>query len=304
VADPPNAGFRRPLQALATISVALLGTVYLLAVRTRWGQRLDATALHGRQALRPRAVHAAARLLTTIDVASVALLGGVIVLVALVRARPRLAVGAGFVILGAILTTELLKRVVLARPDLGVFDAAGGRPSFPSGHTTVAMSLAVAAILVAPSRVRGLVGIAGAAYASAIGVATVATATHRPSDPIGAVLVVTAWGAAVAAVLVDRTLDGRREHMGPRVSPWLAGGGLALLVVGFVGLVATVVAIRRGRLETIELGGAFLGAATAIAGTVLVATAALLAALRGIPLDRPGLFATEDRTSSDLAARA
>ena len=35
-----------------------------------------------------------------------------------------------------------------------------------------------------------------------IGVAVVASASHRPSDAIGAALVVTAWAATVAAVLV------------------------------------------------------------------------------------------------------
>jgi membrane-associated phospholipid phosphatase len=277
---------RRVLLVLAGAATAALAVVYTLAVRTAWGQRLDATALSGRRELRARAVHAAARLLTTIDVAALMLLGGAIVLVALLRARPRLALGAGAVIAGSILTTELLKRGLLPRPYLGVTDALHSHPTFPSGHTTVAMSLAIAAMLVAPSRWRAVVGVLGATYAAAIGVAVVATANHRPSDPIGAALVVTAWTAAVTAMLVGRDGEERREPAGPRASPWLALGGLALLVVAFVGLAGTVVAIRRNRLDTIELGGAFAASATAIVGTVLLTTSALLAVLRGIALDR------------------
>lgn len=278
---------RRALLTLAGVATTALVVVYTLAVRTAWGQRLDATALRGRRALRPRAVHAAARLLTTIDVASLLFLGAAIVLVALMRARPRLAIGAGSVIAGSIVTTELLKRVVLPRPYFGVVDALGSHPTFPSGHTTVAMSLGIAAMLVAPSRWRAVVGVLAAGYAAAIGVAVVATANHRPSDPIGAALVVSAWAAVVAAMLVGRDGEEPPEPTGPALSPWLALGGLALLVVAFVGLAATILAIRFNRLHTIELGGAFAASATAIVGTVLLCTAALLAVLRGVALDRP-----------------
>src|SRR3979409_2301942 len=98
---------RRVLQALAVIAAAMVALVYVLAVRTRWGQRLDATALRGRRTLEPRAVHAAAPLPPTIDVAALVLSGGAIVVVALVRARPRLALGAGTIIAGSILTSEV-----------------------------------------------------------------------------------------------------------------------------------------------------------------------------------------------------
>src|SRR4029077_5995665 len=249
---------RRRLQALAVAAAAMVAVVYILAVRTGGGQRLDATALQGRRATDPRSVHAAARLLTTIDVASLALIGGAIVIVALVRGHQRLAVGAGTLIAGSVLTSELLKHAVLTRPELGITDALGTKATYPSGHTTVAMSLGIAAMLVAPRRWRVAVGLVGAAYASAIGIAVVATANHRPSDPIGAAFVVTAWTAAIAALLVvpDRRRD--RDPAVKRAPSLIVLGGLVLIVTAFVGLAATIVAIRRNRLDTIELGGAFL----------------------------------------------
>ena len=73
VVDTAASLCRRRLQALAVVAAAMVAVVYILVVRTGGGQRLDATALQGRRALDPRAVHAAARLLTTIDVASLAL---------------------------------------------------------------------------------------------------------------------------------------------------------------------------------------------------------------------------------------
>jgi len=284
--DATASSYRRRLQALAVVAAAMVAVVYILAERTTWGQRLDSTALQGRRALDPRAVHAAARLLTTIDVASLALIGGAIVIVALVRGHPRLAVGAGTLIAGSVLTSELLKHAVLTRPELGITDALGTKATYPSGHTTVAMSLGIAAMLVAPRRWRVAVGLVGAAYASAIGIAVVATANHRPSDPIGAAFVVTAWTAAIAALLVvpDRRRD--RDPSVKRAPSLIVLGGLVLIVTAFVGLAATIVAIRRNRLDTIELGGAFLTASTAIAGTVLLATGTILAAVRDAHFER------------------
>jgi membrane-associated phospholipid phosphatase len=278
---------RRALFGLAIGSVIGLAVVYLLAVHTTWGQRLDATALRGRGALRPRTIHAAQELLTTISVASLVLVGGLIVLIALARRRQLLALGAAVVIGGSTITAELLKRVLLPRPYLGITDAVGRHASFPSGHTTVAFSLAIAALLVAPSHNRATIGVIGSLYTIGIGVAVVATANHRPSDPIGAVLVVTAWGSVVAAVLLSVSFATPRDARDRRVSPALALGGAALLAFAFIGLIGTVFAIRVNRLGTVAVSGAFAGACAAIIGAILIALAALLAALRGVSLDPP-----------------
>lgn len=275
------------LLKLAGAAAALLVVVYILAVHTRWGQRLDATALRGTSTLRPRTIEAASQLLDTISIASLVLVGGLIVLIALARRRPFLSLGAAVVIAGACITSELLKHVFLNRPDLGITDVLGHRASFPSGHTTVAFSLAMAALLVAPSRYRSVVGIAGSLYAIGIGVAVVATGNHRPSDPIGAVLVVTAWVATVAAALQTVSVGTPRDKDDRRVSPALALGGAALLAFSFIGLVATSLAIKVDRLGTIELSGAFAGACAAFTGAVLVALASLLWCLRGVSLDPP-----------------
>ncbi len=287
MADSVAVNRRTVLLTLAFGSAVTFVAVYLLGVRTTWGQRLDATALRGRSALRPRTIHAAHELLNTISIASLVLVGGLIVLVALARRRPLLAMGAAIVIGGSTVTSELLKHAILQRPNLGIFDAVGPDASFPSGHTTVAFSLAIAALLVAPSHNRAVVGILGSLYAIGIAVGVVATANHRPSDVIGAVLVVTAWAAVVAAVLLSVSFATPRDARDRRVSPALALGGAALLAFAFVGLIGTVFAIRLDRLGTIAVSGAFAGACAAIIGAILVATAALLAALRGVSLDPP-----------------
>jgi membrane-associated phospholipid phosphatase len=272
-----EASRRGALRRLAIISVTMVIAIYVVAVHTVWGQRVDATALRGRSVLAPRVVHAAGRLLATIDVASLAVVGVAIVLVSVVRARKRLALASSAIIAGSILTTELLKKVVLQRPDLGVVDALRiAHATYPSGHTTVAMALGVTATLVSPRRWRPFVAGLAIVYSSAIGVAVVATANHRPSDPIGAAFVVTAWAAGVASLLVTRP---HRRDRPSRGTPWLLVAGGALVAIGIVGLVTTIGAIYRNDLGTVEIGGAFFAASAAITGTILMTTTAIVIAL-------------------------
>ena len=142
----------RALLALAIVSVVLLGALYVVAVHTEWGQRIDDAALDGRTT-RQAVLDATSDLLNTISVASLVLGTAAIMLVALLRSRPFLALTAGVVIGGSVVTTEALKRYLLDRPDLvGRPDDLGMTNSFPSGHSTVAMALAVGIVLVVMPR--------------------------------------------------------------------------------------------------------------------------------------------------------
>jgi hypothetical protein len=140
------------------------------------------------------------------------------------------------------------------------------------------MTLGVAATLVAPKRWRLLVALVAIAYASAMGLAVIATANHRPSDPIGAALVVAAWAAAIAALLVGSGQRGTPERAA-WATPGLLAAGSVLVIVGAAGLAMTVAAMRHDELGTVELGGAFLAAAAAIVGTIVVAVSTLVVLL-------------------------
>jgi membrane-associated phospholipid phosphatase len=276
---------RRHLVAIAAASIVLFAAVYAFAVRSGAGQHLDVSAVKGRGILSRRDVHVAQRLHRSLDIASLTLLGSAIMLVALLRGRVRLAIGAGTIIVGSLATSEILKRL-LGRPDLGVVGAFANKPSFPSGHTTIAMALGVSAMFVAPRRWRAPVAALGAVFASAIGCSLVATASHRPSDVVGAALVVTGWAAVAAAVLLRPGIErspGRPTLL--RVSPWMAMGGIGLLVASFVVAAISIVAFHYGRVGTVELGHAFVAASGAIVGTVLTCTAVLLTTLQDSELD-------------------
>ena len=122
--------------------------------------------------------------------------------IAALRRRPSLAVQVAVLMIGANLTTQVLKKWVLYRPDLGVEADYGN--TLPSGHTTAAASVSAALLLVVPPRVRPWAAVLGAGYTTATGISTLIGQWHRPSDVVAAVLVVLAW-TAIACALVALT---------------------------------------------------------------------------------------------------
>jgi membrane-associated phospholipid phosphatase len=292
---------RRSLFAIAAAASLVTVAVYLVAVRAWWGQRLDNAALRGRnRVLSKHDIRLAQALHTRIDIAAVVLLGSAILVVALLRGRRRLAVGIAVMITGSFITTEVLKRL-LTRPVLIANDPWNHAATFPSRHTTLAMALGVAAVFVAPLRVRGVVAILAALFAAGIGCSMVVTASHRPSDIIGGVLVATAWSAAVAAVLLrSQPSPARAKPLWAQISPWLLFTGTAVLTAAFLSAVAVVLAIDDGGINTVELGRAFVAAAATIFGTAIVCTAVLTIALHDIDLDKPVGF---NRRSANSLSR-
>jgi membrane-associated phospholipid phosphatase len=304
-AEVPEADRRRRVRGLlatAVLCTVLLGVVYGLAVRTTEGQRLDSDALTGRNRERPTVVEATGQLLDTISVQSLAVVGIGICLIALVRGRPHLAVGAAILLLGSNTTTQVLKKVVLTRPDLAR-ESGLALNTFPSGHTTVAMSIALALVVVVPSRWRGVAAAVGGAYAIAVGVAVLTTGWHRPSDALGAYLVVTAWACAVLAVLVAGwgRVRAAAERARVFVGPAFGIAGAVILVGAFAVLVVIEIA-ERGQLATVGIGATYVVAAAAIAGTGLLCVGVVVVLLRGITLEGTPLTGPAPRAT--LGARS
>ncbi len=288
---------------LAVVSVLLLAALYVVAVHTEWGQRIDDAALDGRTH-RQSVLNATSRLLDTISVASLALGTIAIMLVAFVRRRPHLALTAGVIIGGSCVTTELLKKYLLDRPDLvGRPDTLGMTNTFPSGHSTVAMSLAVALVVVVSEQARPFAALCGLAYATLVGAGTVTAGWHRPSDVLGAYLVVTAWAAASLAVLIwiegaTRERESVVAQRLPSLSPFLTGAGIGLLFGALFGIGGTLVAAREEQLDAVQLDATYAGSIAVIAGTALVLLVAIVAGLRGVALDPTG----EERRAPAVAS--
>ena len=228
------------LVTLWLVNVVLFVLVTVVAVRTVRGQTLDTVALYGNSLGRRTVDGPLDAALGAISIASIALVLIVIGGVALARRRLPLAVMAAAIVVGANLTTWVLKRAI-DRPWLGVdqerFHAGN---SLPSGHATAAAAFAIGLTLVVPPRVRGVVALLGATYAAVVGVATLSSGWHRPSDVVAAYFVVGGWAALAGLVLV---LIQRRSAVVTRAerAEWSLAASLAfgsfLAVIGLAVLI-------------------------------------------------------------------
>lgn len=280
--------------ALSFVCALGVGVVYVLAVRTVRGQALEITAMNGR-AVQPRRLASAAEVL--LDTVSIASLAGLMVAalgIALVRRNVRLAWVVALIVVGSTMTTEALKRKVFTRPPLSLgYDGGAPFNTLPSGHTTVAMCLIVAGVLVVPRRLQGIVALLGAPYAIGIGVATVLAGWHRPSDVVAACLVVGAW--TFAGLLLLDWVGAMRSDARQPWERYIAPGIVVGLVVTIGALAATSVYGLRfhyarvsdvGRRGALKPALAFAFSAASIATVATMVIGAVLWVLRDVHLSR------------------
>ncbi|MHA7246400.1 phosphatase PAP2 family protein [Arthrobacter tecti] len=181
---------------------AALGWTYWAFVRTTTGQFADESAWREAGIAAPDSQLPFLQFLDSLPVISVFIAAAVILFVTLGRRRWVAAGIALGTILGANLTTQVLKNLLLDRPDRGVPTLDFN--SLPSGHTTLAASAAAAIFLVVSPRWRPLAAAAGGAYSVLAGAATFINLWHRPADVVAAFLVVGAW-TLLGGLLIMRT---------------------------------------------------------------------------------------------------
>ncbi|PWR05102.1 PA-phosphatase [Micromonospora acroterricola] len=269
------------LVVMALVQAAAFLAVWRVAVHTEIGQWVDTAALTGNRIGQDRIDGPVDKLLNAMSVVSLLAATAMIGFIALIRGRIALAITATLLIAGANVSTQLLK-YGLNRPDYGLDpERAAVGNSLPSGHTTVAASVAIALVLVLPAKVRAVGAFLAAAYAAAAGVATLSAGWHRPSDAVAAYLVVGVWAALAGLVL----LVTQREQA--QVAPGDAHR-LAALLLGAAGVLALVVSMLalswlvdlRGtgpdELSRRPLFVAYAGSAAGIAGTMAVVMALVL----------------------------
>jgi membrane-associated phospholipid phosphatase len=229
-----------PLLVALACSVAF-GLTGLLALAFPGVHERDAAMLHGFVALdRPRVHDAVVVLAHLADPVPYAALGLILALVAIARGLPW---RAGAVVTLLIVTgaaTQIVKHL-LAQPRFETWLGAHqvGTASWPSGHSTAAMTLALCAVLVAPPALRALAAVCGGAFAAAVGYAVLVLAWHFPSDVLGGFLMAGIWTAlAVAALRVVEPVRADRAERSPREG--LAG---AVVTAAATGLAAVVVVV-------------------------------------------------------------
>ncbi len=192
----------------AVVGFAAVWLTWRIFVTTAEGQRVDQAAMDGAQFGRTRLWQIAEPILEVVSIPALAVVVLAAMTMAVLRRRWMLALQIAVLVVGANLTTQLLKYYVLHRPDLDVTYALAN--SLPSGHTTAAASVAVAAVLVVPPRARPYATVLGGVYAGLTGVSTLVGQWHRPSDVVAALFVVLAWcGVATAMSAFGRRAEPR-----------------------------------------------------------------------------------------------
>ena len=250
--------------------------VWLVASQTDWGAWLDARTAAGFAGLeRPRVEPAAERVAALVDPAAFALLASLIVGTAVVRGRIGCACVVTIVLLAANLTTQALKRGVPTADR--TIDLLPGSGTWPSGHATAAMVLALCAVVVAPSRARPVVAACGGLFAVAVAYSVLILQRHHPSDVLGAYLIAAGW-TALGVVVLNATgarsaAGGWDERAGPAARAAGVAAVLALsLVVGFV-LTRPDEALAYAGDYTVFVAGAPALAAAALAVATVTAAA-------------------------------
>jgi membrane-associated phospholipid phosphatase len=267
--------------------VGLLVLTWLLAFHVAVFQNADQSIYVGFFQLHSRGtIDAIANRVALPATAPFVVFAGAIVAVALLRKRVRAAVAIVAILLGANVTTQLLKPL-LAQPRASSL-LQGLKPvppgSWPSGHATAAMSLALCCVIAAPARWRPIVAALGALFAVAVSYSFLTLGWHYPSDVFGGFLVAASWTLlGVAAVL---TLDARR----PRRLPGQSRDGVSLrgalappavALACAAGLAALVVLVRPHQvLSYARAHEAFMVGAAAIGVVGLALATGLMLALR------------------------
>jgi membrane-associated phospholipid phosphatase len=268
------------LVALACAASAL--AVWLTATRTAWGAWLDERTLAGFVGLERLGLEGPAeRIASIVDPVGFTLLSSLVIATALVRRRVALAAIVAVVLLAANATTQALKAglpKIEAATGLG---PSGG--SWPSGHTTAVMAVALCAVLVSAPRWRPAVAAGGGLMAVAVVYSLLIVQAHFPSYIVGGYLVAAGWTALGVAAL---NAIGGSSAMAVR-------GGLAArsqAVARPLVLAATVAALAAGALALARREAAlayaadhtvFVAAAPVLAAVALALATATAVALRG-----------------------
>ena len=283
----------RPANALLATLLCVGGLMVTGAVALILpvAQAHDIATLPGFAALggHTRVSQLATVLVHSVDPVPYAVAAALLVAVAVLRGRPRVALAVPLAMFAASATTELLKPLV-GHPRSSEWLSGGGLSgiaSWPSGHATAAMMVALGAVLVAPPLLRPLVALLGTGLAVGVSYSILVLGWHFPSDVLGGFLVAGGWVSLTLAALwwaearwPERS--GRRAL--ERVGRTTGRAGLlapaALLAASF-GAAVAVLAVRGRLLETYGAAHlSFVAGALAIAGLAATQATVMAVALR------------------------
>ncbi len=185
----------------AALGIVAMALTWYLAHDVAAVRRVDANVLGGFYQLgRPRLNRLTNAVAGLCDPFPYVALAAIPVAIALLRGRPRVAVALAVLLLGANESTEVLKPLLTGSRDHvpGLYLT---HSTWPSGHATASMSLALAMVISVPARRRPLVGAVMAAFCVAIVYSFLELGWHYPSDVLGGFEMASTWGLLVVGGL-------------------------------------------------------------------------------------------------------
>lgn len=229
-------------------------------------------------------------------------LGALLMLVAVFRRRPRLALVVPIAMGGSNATTEALKQDIAHlrfSALLGYNQIASA--SFPSGHATAAMSVALCAVVVAPPLLRPLVALLGAAFSLAVSYSILIASWHYPSDVLGGYFVAGAWVClALAGLWWSQLLRPSRSAFARWPTSMRAASIPAALGVGALVAAFAASGLVPGRAQ---IDGSLITGAALVAALALALPVGLVVALRPRKVTRAAATAgTRGRSLTAAAA--
>jgi PAP2 superfamily len=228
----------------ALVCAVLLIVCYFVLVSTSWGHQLDDDAYFGREALSRRVISLDSDMLDLVTKAALPFAAVVLLLIAAVRRCTFVGVvavvGFGCAVVGAEVLKDTLPWRALVPSD-GLFERGFQTGTYPSGHATIGIALALSLLLVSSSRWRPWLAVAAGCMSSIFATGVLFAGWHRPSDALGAL----AWSGLcmhLAAAFAVR-LQGRPRPAIAHPARALSGTvGFGILVAAGSWLIAAAAA--------------------------------------------------------------
>ncbi len=179
---------------------------YLTLVRTTWGHTIDNAAYFGRSVVARTVVHYDHHILAAVTIPSLTLtIAAILIVGGIRRCLPGAVIitaGLGCAVVGAEFLKHLLPWHALVPGDSSLV-ADLQRETYPSGHTTIGTSVAIALVLVSSASWRPWLAILAGFMSASFATGVLFAGWHRPSDALGGIV----WSgfsmslAAAAAVI-------------------------------------------------------------------------------------------------------
>jgi membrane-associated phospholipid phosphatase len=232
----------------AALGVCALALTWYLAHDLAALRRVDANVLGGFYQLgRPNLNRVTESIAGLCDPFPFIVLAAVPVAIALLRGRPRVALTIAVLLLGANESTEVLKPLLTGARDPvpGLFIT---HSTWPSGHATACMSLALAMVISVPARRRPVAAAVMAAFCVAITYSFLELGWHYPSDVLGGFEMSTTWALLAVGGLTTyeahHPVAGARAAAGPSFSVAEALAPAALLIACGAAFAAALTVLR------------------------------------------------------------